>query len=824
MTENLQSDIEVPLVSIVLVNFRGAEDTLACLQYFDDIDWPANRLQLIVVDNDSGDGSELRIRREAPNVEVYQSGANLGFAGGCNLGVGKARGSYVGFINNDARPDRGWVREAVKVMEEDPAVGAVASKVLDWDGKLIDYVDGSLTWYGMGYKRQAEWPDSALYSAPKNVLFGTGAAMFVPTELFREVGGFDERFFMFYEDVDLGWRLNVLGYDVRYVPTSLAFHRHHVTMKKFGNFRESYLLERNALMSMYKNLGDDLLSSAFGAALALAVQRSVARAPLGDGGAAVPKMSMTGPFAVDHLLSELPGLIRSREELQRMRRRSDEQLLPLFREAIEPAYPIPSYLEAHEALVRIFDLSTKFHAASRVLVVTGEPISEKMAGPAIRAWEMASALSASHEVRLASTFGVNSKAENFSIVSATSEKDLRANTDWADVIIFQGFLLEAAPWLIKSDKVVVADIYDPMHLEQLEQARDLGEAKRAAAVSDVTDLLNRQINRADLMLCASQKQRDFWVGQLATQGRVNLATASSAGGLDDILAIVPFGVDDNEPVLREHGIRGQIPGIGMRDKVILWGGGVYNWFDPLTLIHAVYHLSRTHPDVRLVFMGMKHPNPGVPDQEIAWRTRTLSDKLGLTGIHVFFNSGWVPYKDRANFLLDADVGVSTHFEHVETAFSFRTRILDYLWAGLPIVATMGDSFGNILDSEGIGRGVAPGDVEGLAHALEEVLYDDALRENMRANVLKYAEKFRWSVVLEPLLDFCYSPRNAVDRQLKHRGTGEFLSYESRVPASVARDIALMKEYLRAGGPRLVWNRAIGRLERLRKESQAAHSF
>jgi hypothetical protein len=100
--------------------------------------------------------------------------------------------------------------------------------VLDWDGRSVDYVDGSLTWYGMGYKREAELPDSPLYDRPHNVLFGTGAAMFVPRDLYRRVGGFDERFFMFYEDVDLGWRLTLLGFDVRYVPESLAFHRHHV--------------------------------------------------------------------------------------------------------------------------------------------------------------------------------------------------------------------------------------------------------------------------------------------------------------------------------------------------------------------------------------------------------------------------------------------------------------------------------------------------------------------------------------------------------------------------------------------------------------------
>lgn len=804
-----------PLVSIVLVNFRGAEDTIACLRYFDDIDWPRERLQLVVVDNDSGDGSEEQIRDAVPHAEVYQSGSNLGFAAGCNFGVARSRGRHVGFINNDARPHRDWIREAVKVLEDDSRVGAVASKVLDWDGRLIDYVDGSLTWFGMGYKRQALWPDSPQYDIPKNVLFGTGAAMFVPLELFRRVGGFDERFFMFYEDVDLGWRLNLLGYDVRYVPKSLAFHRHHVTMKKFGNFRETYLLERNALMSMYKNLGDELLGAALGPALALAVKRSVGRAPLGPGDS-VPKMAMTSPFAIEHLLCELPSLTVSRRELQDSRQVTDEQLLPLFREAIEPAYPIPSYLAAHEALVQIFDLSNRFHASSRVLVVTGEPLSEKMAGPAIRAWEMAAELSRHHEVRLASTFGVKVEDPDFAVVSAASERELREHTEWADIVVFQGFLLESAPWLLSSEKIIVADIYDPMHLEQLEQARDLGEQLRNKAVSEVTDLLNRQIHRADLMLCASDKQRDFWLGQLAAQGRVNAATALGAADTS-ILRVVPFGLDNHPPVASAHGIRGTIPGIGFTDKVILWGGGVYNWFDPITLVRAVHELSATHSDIRLVFMGMKHPNPGVPDQRIAWETRQLADSLGLTNTHVFFNSGWVPYKDRAGFLLDADVGVSTHFEHVETAYSFRTRILDYLWAGLPIVATTGDSFGNILDAEGIGRGVPPGDVNALADALSEVLYDDSVRDQMRVRVREYSERFRWRKVLEPLVSFCAAPTRAPDLALAFSSPEEKLVFRPRLSASVRRDVDLIKEYLRAGGPKLVAQRAVGRIQRIRDE-------
>ncbi len=336
------------VVSVVLVNYKGADDTITALRAFDDVDWPRHLLELVVVDNASGDGSIERIREAVPEARVLDAGGNTGFAGGCNLGVAHSTGEYVAFLNNDARPGPRWIGAAVEALESDRTVGAVASKVLDWEGERIDYVDGALTWFGMGYKREVEKPDTGEWDTAKDVLFGTGAAMFMRTELYREIGGFDERFFMFYEDVDLGWRLNLLGYRVRYVPESVAYHKHHVTMKKFGNFRESYLLERNALLSMYKNFDDESLAKALPAAMALAVRRSLARAdvdattldlqrsPGGDdvGSLDIPKMALTGPYAIDYFVEQLEGLDVARRELQARRRRTDRELFPLFREAI----------------------------------------------------------------------------------------------------------------------------------------------------------------------------------------------------------------------------------------------------------------------------------------------------------------------------------------------------------------------------------------------------------------------------------------------------------------------------------------------------------
>jgi glycosyltransferase involved in cell wall biosynthesis len=263
-----------------------------------------------------------------------------------------------------------------------------------------------------------------------------------------------------------------------------------------------------------------------------------------------------------------------------------------------------------------------------------------------------------------------------------------------------------------------------------------------------------------------------------------------------------------------------VPVIGPDDKVILWGGGIYNWFDPLTLIHAVDRLRGDHPEIRLFFMGLKHPNPGVPDMRIAWETRQLSERLGLTGTHVFFNEGWVPYAERADYLLDADVGVSTHFLHIETAYSFRTRILDYLWASLPIVATDGDTFGTLIREHDLGRVVPPEDVEALTEALREMLVETGARAAVRGNIEAFAREYRWSRTLAPLVEFCRHPRRAPDLAIERASRPTTAKTGSRRPrGSLRSDLALVRRYLKAGGVREVGRRIGGRLERVARRGR-----
>jgi glycosyltransferase involved in cell wall biosynthesis len=451
----------------------------------------------------------------------------------------------------------------------------------------------------------------------------------------------------------------------------------------------------------------------------------------------------------------------------------------------------------------------------RIVVATPDTLTSKMAGPGIRAWQIARALSAEHEVQLVTTTLADLPESPFPVESV-DDNGLADVERWCDVLIFQGWLAHNRPFLLESTKVLVADVYDPLHLEQLEQGRDDGRRGRLLAVQSATAVLNEQLLRGDFFLCASEKQRDFWLGQLAALGRVNPVTYDEDQTLRALISVVPFGVAETPPVRTRAAVKGVVPGIGPDDTVLLWGGGIYNWFDPLTLLRAVDRLRRRRPDVRLFFLGLKHPNPDIPEMRMAVEARALSDRLGLTGTFAFFNEGWVDYDDRQNYLLDADIGVSTHLDHIETAMSYRTRILDYLWASLPTVATAGDALAELIEARQLGLTVPAGDVEALESALGALLDDDDLRARMGANAGAAATELTWSSVLAPLVAFCRAPRRAPDLldPAVAAGLRQDLAAVTERWRGVRYDLRTAVDHLREGGPGLAVRKAGGRLYRL----------
>jgi glycosyltransferase involved in cell wall biosynthesis len=395
-----------------------------------------------------------------------------------------------------------------------------------------------------------------------------------------------------------------------------------------------------------------------------------------------------------------------------------------------------------------------------IVVVTGEVLAPRLAGPAIRAREFARALAGEHSVTLVTTASCDLADDAFECRHADGD-ELGVLGMAADVVIVQGDALRRAPGL-REAPVVVVDLYAPFQLEALEQSRGFDRSRRRAAVALGLDVVNEQLRRGDFFLCAHERQRDFWIGQLTAVGRVNEAVYDASPGLEDLVAVVPFGVPDVAPTRTGPGVRDEIPGIDAYDEVLLWGGGIYDWFDPQTLIRAVDQLKGRRPRIRLYFAGARHPNPAVAETAAARAARRLSDELGLTDRHVFFGD-WLAYDDRVNVLLDADVAVSAHHDHIEARYSFRTRALDALWAGLPMVSTRGDALADRIAAAGAGVDVPPGDATELADAIDGFLGDRAARDVAAKAARALAADLRWSITLRPLVEFCAAPRRSPDR-------------------------------------------------------------
>ncbi|MSW65322.1 MAG: glycosyl transferase, partial [Actinobacteria bacterium] len=220
----------------------------------------------------------------------------------------------------------------------------------------------------------------------------------------------------------------------------------------------------------------------------------------------------------------------------------------------------------------------------RTVVVTAEPVGEIMAGPAIRALELARAVARDGRggpVTLLSLHSATRRDPEVTVSAATSAVELRSAVAGARAVVVQGDVLGLQPWLVDHPVPLVVDAYDPYHLEQLEQSRPSGEAARRAVVRDCVRSLSTQFARADLVLCASPRQRALWLGHLAALGRVNPVTYDDSPDLARLLAVVPFGVSADAPPARDRSaLRDAVPGLTEDDVLLVWGGGVYEWFDP----------------------------------------------------------------------------------------------------------------------------------------------------------------------------------------------------------------------------------------------------
>ncbi len=768
----------LPYASIVIPNFNGAEHLETCLASLQQLQYSGG-FETIVADNASTDGSVELVRKRFPDVRVVTLEENLGFAAACNQGARDARGGIVAFLNNDMRVEPTWLAALVEPLLADPDVVATGARILSWDGKAIDFVGGSVNFYGHGFQPLHGRPaDEMADGRNRPVLFACGGSMATRRDVFLASGAFDEDYFAFFEDIDLGWRLWVLGYRVLFVPGAVAYHKGHATGSKLPAHQIRVLYERNALATVIKNYDDANLARVLPAALLLAAERALVYGQVDRRGyrvwakaheqsETIERVGVSHVVAMAEVAEHAGALWAKRAIVQAHRRRADSEIFRLLDAPFETNCLDLAYMNTQKTLQEALGIEEIFECRTdepRVLIVSNDTVNARMAGPGIRAWEMANVLGQRQPVTLAVPNDDPPPSERFQVRSYRSKSGvgLRELAAEHDVLIVQGFVLHLFPFLAELEKVLVVDLYDPFTLENLHIFAHDPMDQRTAVHQSHLDVLNAQLRAGDFFLCASEKQRDYWLGMLAANNRINPRLYDADPTLRRLIDVSPFGVPSDPPRRTKRVLKGAYPGIAADDRVILWGGGIWEWFDPLTLIHAVHQIRQTRPEVKLFFMGIRHPNPLVPDMAMTARAIALARELGLDGKGVFFNE-WVPYDERQNYLLEADVGVSLHFDHLETRYSFRTRVLDYIWAGLPVVCSRGDAIAELVETRGLGRVVDFQDVGALVDALLEILDDPHGREARAERFRAAADELRWEWALEPLARFCAEPHRAPDR-------------------------------------------------------------
>ncbi len=399
---------------------------------------------------------------------------------------------------------------------------------------------------------------------------------------------------------------------------------------------------------------------------------------------------------------------------------------------------------------------------TNVLIISGDMVGSNMGGVGVRNWELAHALSYHCDVTLAVPNESDSTSERVHILPFELEGgNFRPYAQKADMIILHGFVLHFHPYLAEMNIPVAVDLYVPSLLEGLVWHDNDDWETWIPSYEEYLRVQLELLLIGDFFFCASERQRDYWLGWLHAQKRVNPHTYRQDPTLRQLIDVVPFGLPSKEPVKTQTVLKGTHPGIDLGDKVILWSGGLWDWLDPLTLIRAMGVLVPSHPELKLYFLGTRHPNPIVSGMHMPDQTIALSQELGLYNQSVFFGE-WVAYEERVNYLLEADLAVITHPAHIETRFSNRTRVLDCIWTGLPIITTDGDAMADLVRADNLGFTIPPEDITALVEAIEKTLTLGG-RDAFAESFTHLRSQLSWDSVVKPLAAYCTAPNTAPDK-------------------------------------------------------------
>lgn len=798
------------LVSAVIVDHHSREWLEACIPSL--LEQTYSPIEIILVDN-TGSGDSLDWAAQSyPGVNVIRLEKPGGLAYALNRGVEQAAGSYYLLLNPDVRLDPQAVGELVSAASSAPDFAAAAAKLrFWWAPAFLNGLGNRVGAFSWGTDNGLGHLDLGQFDGWQRVPSVCFAAALIGRDAWDKVGPLDERLQLYYEDAEWSYRARSLGYELGAAPNAEALHafgsRTHtgeevdLTPEKlaettYGRLR--FALKIIPRQQLFRFLSGYLFEDS------LNLLRELLRFDF--------RRAASVWTAWTRVVSDWPEIRSAR---RRLVGESSHEVQDLF--ALQRDFPPPFIWRGlpeltWDAIVHHYSLlieegktreMPEFKSPAgkpKLLIVSNDVIDRVMAGPGMRYVEMARALAPDLQVTVAVPKATDLEVPGIRLApyqpqDAEALKELAAGSD---VILISSFILEKFPFLNRSTAPLVVDLYDPFILENLHYYSDEPAAEQRSLNDQAVGILNRLIQAGDFFICASERQRDFWLGVLAANGRVNPDAFEDDPSLRKLIDVVGIGFPDREPQSKPM-LRGRHPAISQDARIVLWGGGIWDWLDPITLIEAWPAVLSEIPDARLVFLGTKHPNPLVPRHKIAALAEERAEGIGERDRTILFFE-WLAYEDREALLCEADVGVTLHPQHIETRFSIRTRVLDYFWAHLPVLVNEGDVASDWVREYGLGEVVPSLDRQATEKALVSLL---ATSKDSRAAAFEALRaEFSWNHVVKPLREYCKaSPK----RGRRSNTNGSALA--DRRGTTWKSSMARARYILRSDGLRVMLHRA-----------------
>jgi GT2 family glycosyltransferase/glycosyltransferase involved in cell wall biosynthesis len=761
-----------PLVSAVIVAFQGKDWLATCLPSLLAQTW--SQLEIVVVDNGSTDGTAEWLAGAYPVVQLLRRERPEPLAAAINRGVAAAQGEHFLILNQDVELAPDAVAELVAATRTTTDAAAFVPKLrFTWAPAFLNGLGNAVGDTSWGSDEGIGQLDLGQLDDVRTVASGCFAALLVPRDAWHTVGRADARFAMYYEDAEWCHRARLLGLTIRAVPRAVVLHafgsrvptgeaaplspkklRHVVAGRLRFAAKVVPRAERKRFLRGYRREDRENLRLALRAR-----DWRTARAYAS---------------AWAHSLASRPRLVVERRALHRRTSGLGHDLFA-FEPGRQLALTWNGLPELTWDVVRDFYLPLiregrtrpmpELAAAARpprLLIVSQDVVDKKLAGPGMRYLEMARALAGELDVTLAVPAATTLDEPSIKMVRYFEDRpgSLHVLVENADVAVVSGYMARKFPFLEHTHTRLVVDLYDPLVLENLHYHVDQALPAQERHNDEAVDVTNRLAQLGDFFLCGNERQRDFWLGTLAANRRVNPRTFAQDPSLDALIDVVGIGLPSRPPRPGKPILRGVHDAFPAESRIVLWGGGIWDWLDPLTLVAAWPQVIARHPEARLVFLGTRHPNPLVPRHRMAERTEAAAIASGEHERSIFFHE-WLTYEDRERLLCEADVGVALHPLHVETRFSVRTRVLDYFWARLPVVITSGDLSSEWVAAHGVGRVVPPDDAAAVAQALSELL--DRPRDATSPAFAPLHDRLTWQRVVEPLRRYCHQGGCAADR-------------------------------------------------------------